>query len=188
MQYRQWLGGPSLISRIITGGASVAVADAPGDPMLRQDLVERFGAASLLGVPLTWGGEVRFVAVLITHERRTYDTDEIQLAEMLANQAAVAFARLEVERSRAARAEHDAALTRAAISLNASLELVEVLETLSREADLAVGGSMAGVYLADGSGGGVATAGHNTPEDWEGSSWPAGRASPGVCSTAGSRS
>ena len=168
VQYRQWLGGPSLISRIITAGASVAVADAPGDPLLRQDLVERFSAASLLGVPLRWGDEVRFVAVLITHERRAFDTHEIQLAETLANQAAIAFARLEVERSRAARAEHDAALTRAAISLNASLELVEVLETLSREADLAVGGSMAGVYLADGSGGGVATAGHNTPDDWEG--------------------
>ena len=136
---------------------------------MRQDLVERFRAASLLGVPLRWGGEVRFVAIA-HHARapRLRARTRSELAETLANQAAVAFARLEVERSRAARAEHDAALTRAAISLNASLELVEVLETLSREADLAVGGSMAGVYLADGSGGGVATAGHNTPDDWKG--------------------
>jgi len=172
--YRQWLGGPSLISRVIAAGASLAVLDAPADPLVRQDLVERFGAASLLGVPLCWGGEVRFVAILIAHEPRAFDADEIRFAETLANHAAVAFARLEVERSRAARAAHDAALTRAAISLNASLELVEVLGTLSREADLAVGGSMAGVYLADGSGGGVATAGHNTPDDWEGLVMPRG--------------
>ncbi len=166
--YRQWLGGPSLISSVIEAGTPVAVPDAPGDPTLRQDLVERFSAASLLGVPVRWGGEVRFVAVVITHERRSYEPHEIELAETLANQAAIALALLEAERSRAARAEQDAALTRAAIALNASLELVEVLETLSREADLAVGGSLAGVYLADGSGGGVATAGHNTPEDWKG--------------------
>ena len=153
---------------MIHAGATVAVPDAPGDPNLRQDLVERFSAASLLGVPVRWGGEVRFVGVAITHERRAYEPHEIELAETLANQAAVALALLEAERSRAATAEQDAALTRAAIALNASLELDEVLETLSREADLAVGGSLAGVYLADGSGGGVATAGHNTPEDWKG--------------------
>ena len=119
-------------------------------------------------MPLRWGDEVRFVVVAITHERRAFEPHEIELAETLANQAAIALALLEAERSRAATAEQDAALTRAAIALNASLELDEVLETLSREADLAVGGSLAGVYLADGSGGGVATAGHNTPEDWKG--------------------
>jgi diguanylate cyclase (GGDEF)-like protein/putative nucleotidyltransferase with HDIG domain len=166
--YRQSLGDPSLISCVIDAGASVAVPDARGDPRLRQDMVERFSVASLLGVPVRWGGEVRFVGVAITHERRVYEPDEIELAETLANQAAVALALLEAEHSRAATAEQDAALTRAAIALNASLELEEVLETLSREADLAVGGSLAGVYLADGSGGGVATAGHNTPEDWKG--------------------
>jgi diguanylate cyclase (GGDEF)-like protein len=172
--YRQWLGAPSLVSSVITAAAPVAVPDAPGDPAIRQDLVERFGAASLLGVPLRWGGAVRFVAIVITRERRVFGEDEVRLAETLANQAAVALALLEAERNQAARAEHDAALTRAAISLNASLELVEVLETLSREANLAVGGSLAGVYLADAAGGGVATAGHNTPEDWKGIVMPHG--------------
>jgi diguanylate cyclase (GGDEF)-like protein/putative nucleotidyltransferase with HDIG domain len=172
--YRQWLGGPSLISRVIEEGAPVAVPDATGDPTVRQDLAKRFSAASLLGVPVRWGGEVRFVSVAITHERREFEPDEIEFAATLANQAAVALALLEAERGRAASAEHDAALTRAAISLNASLELEEVLATLSREADLAVGGSLAGVYLADGSGGGVATAGHNTPEDWKGIVMPRG--------------
>jgi diguanylate cyclase (GGDEF)-like protein len=172
--YRQWLGGPSLVSRVIASGGAVVVADAPGDATLRQDMVERFNVASLVGLPVRWGAEVRFVAILITHARREFDAHEVRLAETLANQAAVALALLEAERIRAARAEQDAALTRAATSLNASLELVEVLETLSREADLAVGGTLAGVYLDDGSGGGVATAGHNTPEDWKGIRMPRG--------------
>jgi diguanylate cyclase (GGDEF)-like protein len=43
-----------------------------------------------------------------------------------------------------------------------------VLDALAREADLAVGGGMAGVYLLDADGYGVATAGHNCPEEWFG--------------------
>ncbi len=43
-----------------------------------------------------------------------------------------------------------------------------MLETLSREADHAMGGALAGVYLADGSGGGIATAGHNVDPSWPG--------------------
>ncbi len=43
-----------------------------------------------------------------------------------------------------------------------------MLETFAREADLAMGGALAGVYLADGSGGGVATAGHNVDPSWTG--------------------
>ena len=70
-------------------------------------MIERFGVASLLGVPVRWSGEVRFVGVAITHERRVYEPDEIELAETLANQAAVALARLEAEHSRAATAEQE---------------------------------------------------------------------------------
>ena len=111
---------------------------------------------------------MRFVAILISHEPRDFDADAIELAQTAANQAAAALALLESERRRALPAERDAALTRAAAALNASLELVEVLETLSREADHAMGGALAGVYLADGSGGGIATAGHNIDPSWTG--------------------
>jgi GAF domain-containing protein len=43
-----------------------------------------------------------------------------------------------------------------------------MLEAISREADMALEGDMAGVYLGDGERGGVATAGHDVPEDWLG--------------------
>ena len=49
-----------------------------------------------------------------------------------------------------------------------SLELQAVLDTLAREAGLAVGGDMAGVYLLDDDGSGLATAGHNCPDEWFG--------------------
>ena len=43
-----------------------------------------------------------------------------------------------------------------------------MLDTLAREADLAVGGEMAGVYLLDDDGTALATAGHNCPDEWFG--------------------
>ena len=159
---------PSGVAWVVATGEPLIVPDARGSQGVRQDLVERFDVASMAYVPIGWGGEVRYVAILISHEPRDFDAEAIEFAETLANQAAAALALLESERRRAAQAERDAALTRAAAALNASLELVEVLETLAREADHAMGGALAGVYLADGSGGGVATAGHNVDPSWTG--------------------
>jgi diguanylate cyclase (GGDEF)-like protein len=159
---------PSGVAWVVATGEPLVVPDAPGSQGVRQDLVERFDVASMAYLPIVWDGEVRYVAILISHEPRDFDADAIEFAQTAANQAAAALALLESERRRALQAERDAALTRAAAALNASLELVEVLETLSREADHAMGGALAGVYLADGSGGGIATAGHNVDPSWPG--------------------
>jgi diguanylate cyclase (GGDEF)-like protein/putative nucleotidyltransferase with HDIG domain len=159
---------PSGVARVVASGEPLIVPDARSAQGVRRDLVERFNVASIAYVPLSWGGDVRYVAILISHEPREFDAEAVAFAETLAHHAAAALALLESEQRRAARAERDAALTRAAIALGSSLELVEVLETLAREADLALGGALAGVYLADGSGGGVATAGHNCPPGWAG--------------------
>ncbi len=90
------------------------------------------------------------------------------MAMLLANTAAAGLALLEGREVSEAREDKDAALHRAAAALNASLDLDTVLHTLTREANSALGGDVAGVYLGDGVRGGVATAGHNTPPDWEG--------------------
>ena len=159
---------PSGVAWVVATGDPLIVPDARASQGVRQDLVERFNVASMVYLPLGWGGEIRYVAILISHEPRDFDAEAMAFAETVANQAAAALALLESEQRRAARAERDAALSRAAVALGSSLELVEVLETFAREADLAVGGAMAGVYLADGSGGGVATAGHNVHPEWSG--------------------
>jgi GAF domain-containing protein len=119
-----------------------------------------------LRVGLAWDGRDRHVLVL----RRDvpWTADELLVAETLANQAALGLARLESERRRVAQAERDHALARAAHALNVSLELHEVLDTLAREAGLAVGGAVSGVYLLDDDGTALATAGHNVPDEWFG--------------------
>ena len=119
-------------------------------------------------MPVAWAGDVRYVAVLARRDAHVWTPDEILIAETLANQAALGLARIESERRRVVQAERDHALARAAHALNVSLELQAVLDTLAREADLAVGGEMAGVYLLDVDGTALATAGHNCPDEWFG--------------------
>jgi diguanylate cyclase (GGDEF)-like protein len=120
-------------------------------------------------VPLAWAGDVRHVAILGRRRAtRPWSPDEILIAETLANQAALGLARLESEHRRVIQAERDAALARAAHALNVSLELQAVLDTLAREAGLAVGGAVSGVYLVAEDGAALATAGHNVPDEWFG--------------------
>ena len=168
-RYVQVLDGrPSAAARVVASGEIVHVEDARHAEDIRTDLVERFNAGSILFLPVSWDGEVRYVVILIRTEIAPFGTDEIELAGALSAQAASGYARDEVLRRAAAQHDRDAALARAAKALNATLDLQHVLETIAREAGLAVGGDMAGVYLGDGVRGGIATAGHNTPDDWLG--------------------
>ena len=159
---------PSGTARVLATGEPLHAPDATQPGLLRPDYVQRFGIASALFVPLAWGGEVRWVQVLIASSPRTFADDEIARAQMLADQAAAGLALIE-ERSRAAaQAGRDEALMRAANVLNQDLPRQDVLQALMKEADLALGGDMSGVYLGDAERGGVATAGHNAPDDWYG--------------------
>ncbi len=153
---------------MIATGTTLHVPDARGSSTIRAELVEHFDVASALFVPLSHGDEVRRVAILLTHRAREFTAQEIAEAEILAHAAAAGFARVEAEHRRTASAAHDRALVRAARALNMSLEREEVLRTLAREAAHAVGADVAGVYLGNDRDGGVATAGHNVPDDWHG--------------------
>ena len=93
---------PSGVAWVVATGEPLIVPDARGSQDVRQDLVERFDVASMAYLPARWGGEVRYVAILISHEPRDFDAEAIAFAETLANQAAAALALLESERRRAA--------------------------------------------------------------------------------------
>jgi diguanylate cyclase (GGDEF)-like protein len=160
--------GPSGVAKVVASGRSLQVPDARAPGTIRAELMQHFDVASALIVPVAHGGEVRRVAILLTHRPRTFTGVEIGEAETLARVAAAGFGRLEAEQRRTARAAHDRALVRAARALNMSLELNEVLGTLAREAAQAVGADLTGVYLGNGRDGGVATAGHNVPQEWHG--------------------
>jgi diguanylate cyclase (GGDEF)-like protein len=155
-------------AQVIATARSLALDESRSVAELGAELATRLDARSALLVPVAWAGDVRHVAVLARREARVWSPDETLIAETLANQAALGLARIESDRRRVAQAERDRALARAAHALNVSLELQAVLDTLAREADLAVGGEMAGVYLLEVDGTALATAGHNCPDEWFG--------------------
>jgi diguanylate cyclase (GGDEF)-like protein len=159
---------PSGVESVLASGRTLQVHDARASDLLRRDMVERFDVASATFVPLAYGGEIRSVVLLLWHAPHELDAEGVVLVESLVDQAAAGFARLEAERREAAGAAQDRSLVRAARALNASLDLQEVLRTLSREACLAVGADLGGVYLGDAERGVVATAGHNVPDEWHG--------------------
>jgi diguanylate cyclase (GGDEF)-like protein len=178
-------GRPSGIASVVGTGRPLAVPDARTSTLLRPGLVEHYDVASALFVPVAIGGDVRYVAVLIWHAHREVDASAAALAETLADQASSGFARLDAEHRHAASAAQDRALVRAARALNASLDLQEVLRTLSREAALALHADLAGVYLGDAERGAVATAGHNVPDQWHGLELAPGEGAAGRALSAG---
>ena len=155
-------------AHVLATARSLALDETQATAELGAELVTRLELCSALLVPIAWGGSVHAVAVLARRRQHIWSQAEIVLAETLANQAALGLARLDSVQRRLAQTERDDALARAAHALNASLELQAVLDTLAREAGLAVGGDMAGVYLLDGEGSALATAGHNCPPEWYG--------------------
>jgi diguanylate cyclase (GGDEF)-like protein len=159
---------PSGTTHVVRTGEPLVVPEARGSTALRADYTERFGVRSAVFAPIKWAGEVRWASVLVRTRPEQFTDDDLEMILLLANQAAAGLALLEGREARESREDRDAALTRAAAALNQSLDLNTVLETLTREADHALGGDMAGVYLGDAATGGVATAGHNTPPDWSG--------------------
>jgi diguanylate cyclase (GGDEF)-like protein/putative nucleotidyltransferase with HDIG domain len=158
---------PSGVRDVVRTGLPLNIEDARSHTGLRGDHVDRWNIASVLFVPLVFGGEVRAVLVLVSETERRFTESEVELAGTLTNQAAAGIALRELETRRRMELEQQTALARAARSLSRSLELREILTELAREADLALGGDVAGVYLAEGDHG-VAYAGHDAPDGWQG--------------------
>jgi diguanylate cyclase (GGDEF)-like protein len=164
-EYEQQLTESSAVRDVALTGEPLNEPNVRSSAILDQELAERFGAASALFVPLGLDKQVRAVIGCISEEQREFAQHEVELACALANQAAAAIGVLDMRARMSARAEHQTALARAARSLNARLDLQAVLETLCREAHLALGADLAGVYLGDAKHGGLAVAAHGIDKD-----------------------
>jgi diguanylate cyclase (GGDEF)-like protein len=165
----------SELARALPSAAAESLApDLPAAADVVATARTREEAGRLL-VPLAWGGDVHRVVALTRPPGIPWAPDDVMLAETLVNLAALGLARLDSERLRAAQDGRDKALARAAHALNVSHALQEVLDTLAREADAAVAGSVAGFHLVEEDGAGLATAGHRMPAGWFG-----GRLAPGA--------
>ncbi|HEY6781091.1 MAG TPA: diguanylate cyclase [Thermoleophilaceae bacterium] len=171
LEYELPFDGPSGVHHVRATGEALHVPEAETSPLVAQEFVRRFRAASLLFVPLAFEGQVRSVVVLVSQRPRTFEIDELEVAYTLANQASAGLAVLEMRRRLSTRAERRAALVRAASALNASLDLRAVLDSLCEQGSRALGADVAGFYLGDAEGGGAAIAAYGVPmeSDWWGS-------------------
>jgi GAF domain-containing protein len=156
---------------VLETGRAFAVPDARADGSVLAGRADRLGFASALFVPVAWQGAVRNVVFLAWNTRRAITSEEIDTAQLVADQAAAGYARLEAEERRSAGSAQDRAVVRAARTLGRSLDLQEILETLVEEVAIAMDADTAGVYLVDREqGGAIATAGYKMPPTWVGPS------------------
>ena len=149
---------PTGVGRVLETGQPLNVTDAPHSPVVSNSLRERFNAASLLYVPLTYSGVVRAVIVLLSETPRWFREEEIEFAYTMANQASAGLSALDMRSRLAEQADRQSALARAASALNEHLDRRAVLDTLCREATVALGADISGVYLGNAIDGGVAVA------------------------------
>ncbi len=164
-RYVLHLAGPSGVRHVAQTHEPLRVDDVRESDVLSPELIERYGTASVLFVPLIFEGEVHSVMVLLREQLRAFTQEEAELAFTLCSQGATATAVLEMKTRLNARAEQGTALARAAAALNARLDIESVLATLCREAASALGGDVSGVYLGDAERGGAAVAAHGIARD-----------------------
>ncbi len=167
---------PTGVGRVFETGQPLNITDAANSPVVASQLTQRFRAASLLYVPLVYSGVVHAVIVLVSETPRWFREEEIEFAYTMANQASAGLSALEMRSRLADQADRQSALARAASALNVHLDRRAVLDTLCREATVALGADISGVYLGDAGQGGVAVAANGIPEDSE---WWGYRIAPG---------
>ena len=92
--WRRWhveRSGASPLFDTLDRGEAVVIENARGSELLSQDQVEAFGVRSLLALPLVADGQAIGIAFLLQRDfTRSFGPDEVQRAQGLAHQAAVA--------------------------------------------------------------------------------------------------
>src|SRR5207302_513624 len=82
---------PSFLFEVLDKGQPLLIEDAPADPLVGPAYADAFGVRSLLALPLIADGQPIGAAVLAQrHRHRAFTKEEVQLAQGLSHQAAVA--------------------------------------------------------------------------------------------------
>lgn len=113
--------------------ATVRVDDSQADPAERARL-ERFGLKSILMLPVIAYGEIVALAELLEGQfYHNFTRREVNLAQTLANQAAIAIINARLYEQSRRRSTELAALFQVTTTIISSLDFQEVLNTLCRE-------------------------------------------------------
>ncbi len=143
---------PELIRRLRADRYRIASLDDPDLPEDERVHMERYGAQTVLFIPLQAKGQLLGYAELWeSRHRREFSPDEIALCRGIAQQAAMAIENARLFQEAEAHAREMAALAAVGRAVN-TLELGELLENIAENALRAVQAEISSVYLFDDSG------------------------------------
>ena len=80
----------SVTAAILRADRVIAVDDALNSPYLNPEIIKRFPAKSLIGIPLIAGGQKLGVAIIAFNTPHSFSLEEVQRAEQAGNHVAVA--------------------------------------------------------------------------------------------------
>lgn len=142
------MGNPS-VDYVLTDKAPLALNNAQTNPLLASvhDLMLRRNTNSLLLVPILVGDEVCGTLGLDFHESRTFDAEELQLAQSLANQLGQVLQRLTLYTQGIEHARLATLLSELGERLNRSFTLDEVFQAIGEGAAELSGAERCAVFV-----------------------------------------
>jgi PAS domain S-box-containing protein len=141
---------PSGTASAVFDGAPVSIYDASSSLLVNRPLTEKVDAKSIIFVPLIAEGRVLAVFVLAsTSVRRVLSSDELALVQSLANDAALAFARVRSSSALAKALERERLIGRISGKFRTQLDLQSILSIAVRETARALGAQRAFVRLGE---------------------------------------
>ena len=138
--------------RIIADQKPLMIEDVLEDPLMARvrDTMRRLGIKSMLIVPLVVKGEtIGSIGLDVAKERRTFSREEIELAQAIANQVAMAIENARLYEEATGRVRELSALTEVGEAINRALSLEETLNIVLREAMALVGREEGSIILLD---------------------------------------
>jgi len=150
-QYRVAIGS-GFAGRIAATRRPAYVADAHNSPEVLSPYIKREGIRSLLGVPLTVGGQL--IGVLHVDWKTVHPEDprEVSLLQLMADRIALAIRSSQLYEERRESGELSAALNEIDTAVNSSLEIDSIMRQVVERAGQAVQADFACLFVAEGDG------------------------------------
>jgi GAF domain-containing protein len=138
--------------RIIADQKPLIIEDTLKDPLVARvrDTMRRLGIKSMLIVPLVVKGETIGSIGLDTKKQRVFSQEEIELAQTIANQAAIAIRNVQLFQAEREQRDRAEALEEAAAVVSSTLDPDQVLDRILEQVSRVVPNDAANIMLIEG--------------------------------------
>jgi len=135
-------------------GRAIVTPDVLDDARIQvtadfRSRVEKAGIQAVLAVPLLVQGRVIGALGVGDRAGRDFDADDVRTAEAFTDQAAIAIENARLHRETEERLGQSETLLNVAHEVSGTMDMTEMMRRVAREMGRALGGDMAGVFLAD---------------------------------------